>query len=141
MDDLEALYKQVIMEHYKYPHNKGLIDNDKYKKVHLNNPSCGDDITVQFIVEDGIIKDIKQDGHGCSICMSSASVMTDVIMGRSVERAKELIQEFLDLLTGKEIDDEELMDALVYQGVSKFPARIKCAGLSWKAIKKGIEED
>ena len=97
MDDLEALYKQVIMEHYKYPHNKGLLDNDKYKKVHLNNPSCGDDITVQFIIEDGIIKDIKQDGHGCSICMSSASVMTDVIMGKTVEDAKRLILHHLFL--------------------------------------------
>ena len=64
MDDLESLYKQVIMEHYKYPHNKGLIDNESYKKVHLNNPSCGDDITVQFIIEDNVIKDILFDGEG-----------------------------------------------------------------------------
>lgn len=140
MEDLESLYKQVIMEHYKYPKNKGLVEDESYKTVHLNNPSCGDDINVQIKIENNIVEDIKQDGHGCSICCSSASVMSEVLKGKTVEEAKRLIQEFLDLLKGEEILDEELMDALVYQGVSKFPARIKCAGLSWKAILKGIEE-
>ena len=139
--DLNTLYRTVIMDNYKNPKNKGLTKSDDFHFVHLNNPSCGDEMNVEIKVNNGIIEDIKQDGHGCSICMSSASVMTDVIKGRTVEDAKRLIQEFLDLLTGKEIDDEELMDALVYKGVAQFPARIKCAGLSWKAIKKGIEED
>ena len=139
--DLNQLYRAVLMDNYKNPKNKGLNHTDDFHFVHLNNPSCGDDMNVEVKVEDGIIKDIRQDGHGCSISMSSASVMTDVLIGRTVLEAKALINDFFEMVKGNDdIDEEGLSEAIAYMGVRQFPARIKCATLSWKAIEKAIEE-
>lgn len=134
MNDLENLYKQVIFDHYKNPRNKGLKG---YDHVHLRNPSCGDDITVEIkIDEKGIIQEINHEGSGCSICCSSASVLSETLKGKTVDEAEHLIKEFYDMMMGNNNPDEELEEALVYQGVSKFPARIKCATLSWKAVER-----
>ena len=138
MNDLESLYKQVIFDHYKNPRNKGLKGFDH---VHLRNPSCGDDITVEMKVEDGVIKEINQAGSGCSICCSSASVLSETLKGKTIPEALRLINEFYEMMMGNGEPDEELEEALVYQGVSKFPARIKCATLSWKALEKLINGD
>ena len=88
--DLNTLYRTVIMDNYKNPKNKGLKQTDDYHFVHLNNPSCGDEMNVEIKIEDGIIKDVRQDGHGCSISMSSASVMSDVLIGKTVEEARKI---------------------------------------------------
>ena len=139
--DLSTLYRAVIMDNYKNPKNKGLTGSDKYHFVHLNNPSCGDDMNVEILIEDGVVKDIHHDGHGCSICCSSASVMSETLKGRNVEDAKKLIYEFYELVMGKAPEDEEeLGEAIAYMGVKDFPARIKCATLSWKALEKAISE-
>ena len=138
MNDLESLYKQVIFDHYKNPRNKGLKGFDH---VHLRNPSCGDDITVEMKVEDGVIKEINHAGSGCSICCSSASVLSETLKGKTIPEALRLINEFYEMMMGNGEPDEELEEALVYQGVSKFPARIKCATLSWKALEKLINGD
>lgn len=122
------------MDHYKNPRNKGLKG---YPHVHIKNPSCGDDITIEAKIENGIIKEINHQGSGCSICCSSASVLSEVLKGKSVDEAKGLIQKYYRMIKGEKIDDEEdLEEALVYEGVSKFPARIKCATVSWKALEK-----
>ena len=137
--DLKTLYRQVIMDNYKNPKNKGLTHDDKYKFIHLNNPSCGDDMNVELLIEDGIIKDVRHDGHGCSICCSSASVMSETLKGKTVDEAKEIIIDFYELVQGVEPKNEEALgEAIAYQGVSDFPARIKCATLSWKAIEAVI---
>ena len=138
MNDLESLYKQVIFDHYKNPRNKGLKGFDH---VHLRNPSCGDDITVEMKVEDGVIKEINHAGSGCSICCSSASVLSETLKGKTIPEAIKLINEFYEMMMGNNEPDEGLEEALVYQGVSKFPARIKCATLSWKALEKLINGD
>lgn len=141
--NLEQLYRDVIMDNYKNPKNKGLIESNEYKKIHLNNPSCGDDMNVCVKIEDGIIKDVRHDGHGCSICCSSASVMSDTLKGKNVSEAKEIINGFYTMIKGQDISEEireELGEAIAYTGVSQFPARIKCATLSWKAIEKAILE-
>ena len=139
--DLNALYRAVIMDNYKNPKNKGLVKTDKYHFVHLNNPSCGDDMNVEIYIEDGIVKEVHHDGHGCSICCSSASVMSETLTGKTVSEAKKLIVEFYELVMGKEPEDEEALgEAIAYMGVKDFPARIKCATLSWKAIEKAISE-
>ena len=138
MNDLESLYKQVIFDHYKNPRNKGLKGFDH---VHLRNPSCGDDIVGEMKVEDGVIKEINHDGTGCSICCSSASVLSETLKGKTIPEAIKLINEFYEMMMGNSEPDEELEEALVYQGVSKFPARIKCATLSWKALEKLINGD
>ncbi len=144
MADLQTLYRQVIMDHYKNPLNKGLTHSDKYKFLHLNNPSCGDDMNVELFNENGVIKDIKHDGKGCSICCSSASVMSDTLIGKTDEEALRIIENFYLLLEGKELSDEDqdlLGEAIAYKGVCQFPARIKCASLSWKAIERLLRGD
>lgn len=132
MKDLENLYKQVIFDHYKNPRNKGLKG---YDKVHLRNPSCGDDVTVEIKLNGDVIEEINHSGSGCSICCSSASVLSETLKGKTVEEAKQLILDFYNMMIGHEAN-EELEEAVVYQGVSQFPARIKCATLSWKALEK-----
>ncbi|MCL2521506.1 MAG: SUF system NifU family Fe-S cluster assembly protein [Erysipelotrichales bacterium] len=141
MNDIENLYRAVIMDHYKNPKNKGLVENSSYLKVHLNNPSCGDDIHVQLCLEDDQIKDIRHDGTGCSICCSSASIMSQTLKGQKTKKAKYIIRNFYELLKGTDkIDEDALEEAIVYKGVAKFPARIKCASLSWKALESLIED-
>jgi SUF system NifU family Fe-S assembly protein len=141
MKDLEVLYRQVIMDHYKNPRNKGLVEDSSYKLVHIKNPTCGDDITIQSKVEDGIVKDVKHDGTGCSICCSSASVMSEVLIGKTVEEAVQMKDAYINMLSNKEYDETvELEDAIVYSGVRKFPARVKCASIAWKAFEGTLEE-
>ncbi|TLS38813.1 Fe-S cluster assembly sulfur transfer protein SufU [Pseudalkalibacillus caeni] len=140
-NNLDQLYRQVIMDHYKNPRNRGeLADGDL--TVDMNNPTCGDSIQLQMKVEDGKIADAKFIGEGCSISMASASMMTQAVKGLEVEKAIELSKLFSDMMQGKEIDegDFDLGDIEALQGVSKFPARIKCATLSWKAMEKGFKE-
>lgn len=139
--DLKTLYREVIMDHYKNPKNKGLISNDKYHLVHLTNPSCGDDMQVEIIVEDDKVIDVRQDGKGCSICLSSASVMSELLIGKTVAEAEDLINSFYSMVKGEDLDDEEkLEEAIAYKGVRDFPARIKCATLAWKCVEKAIKE-
>ncbi len=140
---LEDLYRQVIMDHYKNPRNKGLVEADGYQTVHLHNPSCGDDMTIEVKVEGNIIKDVRQAGTGCSICCSSASVMTEELIGKTVAEANKTIQNFYQMIQGNDLTDEEieeLGEAMAYKGVSQFPARIKCATLAWKAAEKALKE-
>lgn len=140
-NNLDTLYRQVIMDHYKNPRNKGVLENENVT-VNLNNPTCGDRIQLTMIVEDGIVVDTKFDGDGCSISMSSASMMTQTIKGRPISEALQLSRIFSDMMLGKEYEDDEfdLGDIEALQGVSKFPARIKCATLAWKAMEKGLRE-
>ena len=139
--DLNTLYRTVIMDNYKNPKNKGLKKTDDYHFVHLNNPSCGDEMNVEVKIEDGIIKDVRQDGHGCSISMSSASVMSDILIGKTVEEARKIILDFYGIVTGTDPEDEEALgEAIAYMGVRQFPARVKCATLAWKAIERAIDE-
>lgn len=141
MAGLQNLYRQVIMDHYKNPRNKGLLQEDGYKTIHIKNPTCGDDVTIQSKIEDGMVKDIRHDGTGCSICCSSASVMSEVLIGKTVEHALEIKDAYLNMLSNKPYDEElELEDAIAYQGVRQFPARIKCASIAWKALEGSIEE-
>ncbi|GGN61898.1 MULTISPECIES: Fe-S cluster assembly sulfur transfer protein SufU [Oceanobacillus] len=139
--NLDTLYRQVIMDHYKNPKNRGLIEGDSLT-VDMNNPTCGDRIELQLQLEDGIVKDARFEGEGCSISMSSASMMTQAIKGKKVDEALAMSELFSDMMLGKEIDTDgfELGDIQALQGVSKFPARIKCATLAWKALEKGVHD-
>ena len=129
------------MDNYKNPKNKGLKKTDKYHFVHLNNPSCGDDMNVEIYIENGVVKEVYHDGKGCSICCSSASVMSDVLTGKTVEEAKNIVNDFYEVVKGNEPNDEEALgEAIAYMGVKDFPARIKCATLGWKAVEQAISE-
>ncbi len=137
--NLDQLYRRVIMDHYKTPRNKGTLDTNSVN-IEMNNPTCGDRILLTLQVEDGIVKDAKFDGEGCSISMASASMMTQAVKGKEVDEALKLSHIFSDMMLGKEYDDSvDLGDIEALQGVSQFPARIKCATLAWKAMEKGVQ--
>ncbi|WP_214757533.1 Fe-S cluster assembly sulfur transfer protein SufU [Exiguobacterium sp. s123] len=140
-NNLDMLYRQVIMDHYKNPRNRGVIEDGV--KVDLNNPTCGDSLRLQLQVEDDIVKDAKFEGEGCSISLASASMMTQIVKGKTVEEALQLANIFSEMVQGKEYDTDtfDLGDIEALSGVSKFPARIKCATLAWKALEKGVDED
>lgn len=140
-NNLDNLYRQVIMDHYKNPRNKGILE-DGSLTVDMNNPTCGDRIHLTMNVEDGKVTDAKFDGEGCSISMASASMMTQAVIGQDTETALKLSEIFSQMIQGQDFDDEDLDlgDIEALQGVSKFPARIKCATLAWKAMEKGIKE-
>ena len=140
-NNLDALYRRVIMDHYKKPRNRGVLEDGSHT-INMNNPTCGDRIQLTFKVEEGIVQDAKFEGEGCSISMSSASMMTQEIKGKKVEEALKLSEIFSDMMLGKDHDDSiDLGDIEALQGVSKFPARIKCATLAWKAMEKGLKEE
>lgn len=140
MNNINDLYRQVIMDHYKSPRNKGLKEGEGYHNLRLKNPSCGDDVTIQAKLENGVITSIRHEGSGCSICCSSASVMSEVLKGKTIEEAKAIIEDFYALIKGEEVKDEDaLEDAIAYQGVANFPARVKCATISWRALGAILE--
>ncbi|MGJ7920125.1 Fe-S cluster assembly sulfur transfer protein SufU [Neobacillus sp. LXY-4] len=140
-NNLDTLYRQVIMDHYKNPRNKGVLEEGSLT-VNMNNPTCGDRIRLTMKVENGIVVDAKFEGEGCSISMSSASMMTQAIKGKSINDAIEISHAFSNIMQGKEYDESlDLGDIEALQGVCKFPARIKCATLAWKAMEKGLEEE
>ena len=136
---LDDLYRRVIMDHYKNPRNRGEM-NEEAVTINLNNPTCGDRISLQLQVEDGIVTNAKFTGEGCSISMSSASMMTEAVKGKSLEQALDMANRFSSLMKGEAVEFEENEDIEALSGVNKFPARIKCATLAWNALRKGIED-
>ncbi|MCE5171264.1 SUF system NifU family Fe-S cluster assembly protein [Paenibacillus profundus] len=136
---LDDLYRRVIMDHYKKPRNRGTFDADVVT-IDLNNPTCGDRISLQLQVNDGIVEAARYTGEGCSISMSSASMMTEAVKGKTLEQALELADRFSAMVKGEDVTFDEYEDIEALSGVCKFPARIKCATLAWNALRKGIEE-
>ncbi|MBP7898272.1 MAG: SUF system NifU family Fe-S cluster assembly protein [Candidatus Planktophila sp.] len=135
--NLDTLYQEVILDHYKNPLNKKLSPTFDVQ-VHHINPSCGDEITLNLTAVDGAITAITWDGVGCSISQASVSIASDLLVGKTFAQAQEITDEFVDLMQskGKKTGDEAtLEDAVALAGVSQYPARIKCALLGWMAIK------
>ena len=127
------------MDHYKNPRNKGALEGEAVT-IDMNNPTCGDRIHLTLKVTDGVVEDARFEGEGCSISMSSASMMTQLIKGKKVDEALELADIFSKMMMGEEYSDKyDLEDVEALQGVSQFPARIKCATLAWKAMEKGVK--
>jgi nitrogen fixation protein NifU and related proteins len=142
-NNLDTLYRQVIMDHYKHPRNRGVIEDDSLT-INMNNPTCGDRIQLTLKVENDLVVDAKFEGEGCSISMSSASMMTQAIKGKPIDEALKLANYFSDMVQGKDLEideDLDLGDIEALQGVCKFPARIKCATLAWKAMEKALHEE
>ncbi|QGH34204.1 SUF system NifU family Fe-S cluster assembly protein [Gracilibacillus salitolerans] len=141
-NNLDTLYRQVIMDHYKNPRNRGTLAEESVT-IDMNNPTCGDRIELHLQIEDGKVKDAKFDGEGCSISMSSASMMTQAVKGKNVDDALKMSSVFSKMMLGEDVEDVDfdLGDIEALQGVSKFPARIKCATLAWKAMEKAVAAD
>ncbi|HEY4566685.1 SUF system NifU family Fe-S cluster assembly protein [Planococcaceae bacterium Storch 2/2-2] len=141
MNKLDQLYRTVIMEHSKRPKNKGVLDANNVT-VDMNNPTCGDVIHLTMRVEDDIVQEAKFEGEGCSISMASASMMTDLVKGKTIDEALRYAEAFSNMMLGEEVDDSiDFEDVEALAGVAKFPARIKCATLAWKAMEKGLGEN
>lgn len=135
--NLDTLYRQVIMDHYKHPRNRGTFE-DESLTVEMNNPTCGDRIFLQFKLDGDVVEDVRFTGEGCSISLASASMMTQAIKGKKIDEALQMSEIFSKMMLGQEVDIEEfgLEDIEALQGVANFPARIKCATLAWKAMEK-----
>ena len=138
---LESMYQDIILDHYRNPHHKGLRDPFD-AEVHHVNPVCGDEVTLRVSLKDvngePVVEDVSYDSLGCSISQASASVMSDLVIGKPVAEAMTISQAFLELMQSKgkvEPDEDVLEDAVAFAGVSKYPARIKCALLGWMAWK------
>ncbi|MFC7216565.1 Fe-S cluster assembly sulfur transfer protein SufU [Streptomyces polyrhachis] len=136
---LDSMYQDVILDHYKHPHGRGLREGDA--EVYHVNPTCGDEITLRVKLDGDRIEDVSYEGQGCSISQASASVLNELLVGRDLAEAQRIQGAFLELMQskGKVEPDEEmeevLEDAVAFAGVSKYPARVKCALLSWMAWK------
>ena len=133
------MYQDVILDHYKHPHGRGLRDGDA--EVHHVNPTCGDEITLRVRLAGSTVADVSYEGQGCSISQASASVLNELLVGKEIAEARRIQESFLELmqsrgkLTPDDTMEELLEDAVAFAGVSKYPARVKCALLSWMAWK------
>jgi nitrogen fixation NifU-like protein len=142
---MDSMYQQIILDHYKHPQHRGL-PADFDAEVHHVNPTCGDEVTLRVQITDGAISNLGWDGEGCSISQASTSVMSELVTGKPVPKAMALQEKFLDLMQSQgaaelsEADEDELEDAVAFEGVSKYPARVKCALLGWMAMKSAVAE-
>ena len=139
--ELNALYQEVILDHYKRPHHKGLKPGDA--QVHHINPSCGDEITLSLKLSHGAVSEVTWDGAGCSISQASVSIMSELLVGKTISEANEILEKFVAMMQskGQDLGDEALLeDGVALAGVSKYPARIKCALLGWMAYKDAVHQ-
>lgn len=138
--DLNLLYQEIILDHYKHPHGTGLREPFE-SEVHHVNPTCGDEITLRVHLDGDKVEDISYASEGCSISQASASVLNDLVVGKSVAEGMAILDEFNALMHGRGqiVPDEEVLeDGIAFAGVAQFPARVKCALLSWMAWKDAV---
>ena len=134
----QNMKREIILDNYQNPKNRGLIDDDTYLVSDMNNESCIDHVIVQAKLENDIIKDIRFDGEACAICTSSASIMTETLKGKKITEAKEIITNFSNMINNSEYNEDVLEEASVYSDIAHQPNRKKCALLSWWGIDEII---
>lgn len=135
---LDDLYREVILDHYRNPRNKHGLDPATIELTH-NNPLCGDEITIRATIEGNTVTDVAFEGQGCSISQASASMLTELVKGKPLDQVEDLITQFRSMMSGKQIDDEDVLgDLVALKGVVKYPVRIKCAVLAWDTLQEGV---
>ncbi|MGW5382697.1 Fe-S cluster assembly sulfur transfer protein SufU [Nocardia sp. NPDC003963] len=138
---MEQMYQEVILDHYKHPHNRGLREPFG-AEVHHVNPTCGDEVTLRVrLGEDGAVEDVSYDGQGCSISQASVSVLTDQVIGLPLVEALSVVDSFNEMIGSRgtvEGDEDVIGDGIAFAGVAKYPARVKCALLGWMAFKDAV---
>lgn len=134
------MLRDIIMDHYEYPRNKELTQDDGYMSRHMASDSCIDDITVQTKIEDGKIKDVRFDGVACTISTASTSIMTELVKDKTIEETNEIIDNYFKMIDQKEYDEDLLEEAVAFQGVGKQANRINCATIGWKALRDMVNE-
>ena len=132
--------REIILENYQHPKNKGLLNDSSYMKVNMNNESCIDEVNLEVKIENDIIKDIRFDGEACAISTSSTSIMISTLIGKTTKEAENILQNFLNMLDEKTYDENILEEAIVYDDIYKNPNRKKCALLSWWGIEKILNQ-
>ncbi len=132
--------RSIILEHYQHPKHKGLVDDKSYIKANMNNESCIDEIDLMLKIENDKVVDAVFDGEACAICTSSASIMTDMLIGKSITEVEQLLNNFSNMIDEKEYDAEKLNEAVVYDEIAKQPNRKKCVLLPWWATEKILKE-
>jgi len=137
---LNSLYQQLILEHYKRPRNRGELDESTVE-VHMRNPSCGDEVRLQLRIEDDVITDLRFLGEGCSISQASVSMMTSLLKGRHLDEAMGVAKRFTQMMHGdaEAAKDRTLKDLRALEGVAKFPVRVKCALLGFDALQEAVK--
>lgn len=143
MEDLNNVYNELIMEHSMNSYNKKKLENADYCEVG-HNPNCGDEITLELKLNGDIIENMAFSGHGCAISQASTSIMIDVLKGKTIKEAKEIIKTFIDMIkreTKSEEELEKLEEAIAFRNVANMPARVKCALLAWHTIEDMLNED
>lgn len=146
MPGLEDLYREIILDHYRTPRNRGELECPPAHKAEGHNPLCGDEITVFALIENGVLSDVKVSGQGCSISQSSASMMTQAIKGKPLDEIKALVHRFKVMMSIEEESDDspsaevKMGDLEALQGVVKFPVRIKCATLAWNTLVEALAD-
>jgi nitrogen fixation NifU-like protein len=139
---LETMYQEIILDHYRNPHGKGL--REPYDaEVHHVNPTCGDEVTLRVHLDGDKVVDVSYDAVGCSISQASTSVLTDLVVGQTVQHGLAVGDEFQALMTSRgqhEPDEDVLEDGIAFAGVAKFPARVKCALLGWMAFRDAVSQ-
>ncbi len=136
----QDLKRTIILENYQNPTNRGLIDDNSYIKVNMNNESCIDEINLMVKIENDIITDIRFDGEACAICTSATSILINTLIGKTIKETKEIYENYEKMINEEEYDSNILEDAIVYSDIAKQPNRKKCALLPWWGIKKVIDE-
>lgn len=132
--------REIIMDHYEYPRNHKLTDNCAYCTAHMASDSCVDDIKVQTLIEDGIIKDVVFDGVACTISTASTSIMTELVKGKSIQQAKEIMENYFAMIQQKEYDQDLLLEANAFYTVGNQANRINCATIGWNGLKQCLKE-
>jgi nitrogen fixation NifU-like protein len=151
MSNLEDLYREIILDHYRSPRNRGELPSPPAIRVEGFNPLCGDELVVYLDVRDGVLVDIKMTGHGCSISQASSSLMSSAVKGKTIEQVREAIATFKQMMTvhgstleqkvePEKVDFRAIGELGALQGVVKFPVRIKCAVLAWNTLSQGLDE-
>ncbi len=151
MANLDELYREIILDHYRSPRNRGELPSPPAVTVEGFNPLCGDEVTLYLVVRDGTLADIKITGRGCSISQSSSSLMSAAVKGKSIDQVREVIGDFKAMMMvhastlerpdePAEVDLRKVGELAALQGVVRFPVRIKCASLAWNALAQGLDE-
>ena len=139
LDDPQLL-REIIMDHYDHPRNRGLVEDETYKKVNMNSDSCIDDLDIQVKFDGDKIADVRYDGEACAICTSSTSIMSELVIGKTKEEAKRIIENYMNMIYERDYDEDLLEEAIAFKNTHKQANRIKCATLGWNGLVKLIEE-
>lgn len=137
--DNPQIMREIIMDHYQNPRNRGLIDDDSYEKVNMNSDTCIDNLDIQVKFNGDTIEDVRYDGEACAICTSSTSIMSEQMIGKTKEEAMKIIENYLNMIYERDYDEDMLEEAIAFKNTHKQANRIKCATLGWNGMLKLIE--